>query len=193
MSDEEEPARKRVRAYDQSHLEIVLRVRQFFENERTQHRRINLNNVVERTSAATGVNKNLVCKIRTIEDVLNWKKKPGVSVKVPQTHQIPDNFCSVIRQVVRDICLERERVPTLDRILEKLREKTVQDFEHLNLFHDGDIPSSESPIWIWSRTSLYRFMKSTGFIYGDRVSHYEYIKNRADVISIRDNYLDWIS
>ena len=123
MSDEEEPARKRVRAYDQSHLEIVLRVRQFFENERTQHRRINLNNVVERTSAATGVNKNLVCKIRTIEDVLNWKKKPGVSVKVPQTPQIPDNFCSVIRQVVRDIYLESECVPALDQILEKLRER----------------------------------------------------------------------
>ncbi len=28
----------------------------------------------------------------------------------------------------------------------------MQDFEHLNLFHDGDIPSSESPICIWSRT-----------------------------------------
>ncbi len=123
MSDEEEPARTRVRAYDQAHLEIVLRVRQFFETERTQHQRINLNNVVKRKSAATGVNKNLVCKTRTIEDVLNWKKKSGVSVKVTQTHQIPDNFCSVIRQVVRDIYLESECVPALDQILEKLRER----------------------------------------------------------------------
>ena len=36
-------------------------------------------------------------------------------------------------------------------------------------------------------------MKSNGFIYGDKISHYEYTKNWADVIIMRNNYLDWIS
>ena len=64
-----------MRAYDQSHMEIVLRVRQFFEQEKIQLRRINLNNVLERIAAATGVNRNIISKIHTIEDVLNWKNK----------------------------------------------------------------------------------------------------------------------
>ena len=36
-------------------------------------------------------------------------------------------------------------------------------------------------------------MKSIVFIYGDRICHYEYAKNRADVVSMRDNYLDCTS
>ncbi len=127
-----------------------------------------------------------------MEEVLNWKKKPRDSVQVPKENQIPQNFCSVIRQVGRDIYLEREHVPTLDIILERLNLKTAADFEYLNLFGGDNIPSSDSPIWVWSRTSLFRFMKSNGFLYGDKVSHYKYTKNRADVISMRDNHLDWV-
>ena len=41
---------KGVRAYDLLHMEIELRVRHFFEQERSQHHRISLNNVVERTA-----------------------------------------------------------------------------------------------------------------------------------------------
>ncbi len=98
----------------------------------------------------------------------------------------------MIRQVVRDIYLEREHVPTLDIILERLNLKTVGDFEYLSLFGGDNIPSIDSPIWVWSRTSLFRFTKSNEFLYGEKVSHYEYTKNRADVISMRDNYLDWV-
>ena len=55
------------------------------------------------------------------------------------------------------------------------------------------MPSDDSLVWPWSRTTLYRFMKSTGFVYGDRLSHYEHTKRRADIVSMRDNYLDWIA
>ena len=34
MSLSNEPEKKKMRAYDQSHVEIVLRVRQFFEQEK---------------------------------------------------------------------------------------------------------------------------------------------------------------
>ena len=55
--------KKKIGAYDQSHLEIVLWLRQFFEQERKELRWINLNNVLERTVAATGVNRNIIAKI----------------------------------------------------------------------------------------------------------------------------------
>ena len=35
-------------------------------------------------------------------------------------------------------------------------------------------------------------MKSIGFIYGEKVSHYEHTKQREDIVETRDDYLDWI-
>ena len=78
-------------------METVLRVRQFFEQEKIQHRRINLNNFLEQTAAATGVNRNIVSKIRTVDDVLNWKNKPGVHVATRKDPVIPKNFSTVAR------------------------------------------------------------------------------------------------
>ena len=92
MNQDDDALEKGVRAYDQSHMEIALRVRQFFEQERLQHRRISLNNVVGRTSLATGIHKNLICKARTLEDSKNWKKKPGAPINVEQACNIPENF-----------------------------------------------------------------------------------------------------
>ena len=120
-----EPEKKKMRAYDQSHLKIVLNVRQFFEQEKIEHRRINLNNVLEVTAAATGVNKNIVSKIHTIDHVLNWKNKPGVPVVTRKDPVIPKNFSNVVRQVVHEICLERKQLPTLDLILERLKQRKL--------------------------------------------------------------------
>ena len=92
MSATPEPEKKKIRAYHQSHLEIVLRVRQFFEQERKKHCRINLNNVLQRTTAPIGVNRNIIGKIQAREDVLKWKKKPGVPVCTPSDPVIPTNF-----------------------------------------------------------------------------------------------------
>ena len=113
-------------------------MRQFFEQERREHRPINLNNVLEEKAAATGVNRNLIAKIQTTEDVLNWKKKPGVPVPTASDPKIPTKFSSIIRQVV----------PTLDFILERLNQKKVKDLDHLNFFTGGKIPHPESRIWI---------------------------------------------
>ena len=172
---------KGVRAYDQSLMEIALRARQFFEQERFQHRPISLNDVIERTTLATGNNKNLICKVRTLEEIKHWKKKPDAPKSVQQTSHIPENFSSITRHVIHEIYLDGRCVLTLDIILDKLLHKRVQDFEHLDLFHGREIPSLSSSLWVQSRTSLYRFMKLIGFIYGDRIFHYEYTKNRADV------------
>ena len=69
-----------------------------------------------------------------------------------------------MRHIIREIYLDDTSVPTLDIIVDKVLQKRVQDFERLNLFHGQEIPSLSSFLWVRSRTSLYRFMKSIGFI-----------------------------
>ena len=167
MSVTPEPEKNKIRACDQSHLEIIIRVRQLFEKERKEHREIDLNSVQEGTAAATGVNRNKFAKIQTIEDVLNREKKPGVPVPTPNDPVIQTNF-STIRQVVHETYLELKQVPTLDFILEQVNQEKVKDFDNFNLFTGDEIPHPHSKIWIWGRTSLYRLMKSIGFIYGEK-------------------------
>ena len=182
MADFNDQERGHIRAYDSSHIEIVLRVRQLFEKEKQEHRRINLNNVIERTVIATGVSKNMRCRVRTMEDVKGWKKKSGDRVLVGHRPQFPNNFSSVVRHVIREMYLERTSVPTPDSILDRLRQKKVSDLERSNLFdNNSSIPAPESDIWVWGRTSLYKFMKKIGFIHGEKISHYEYTRQREDV------------
>lgn len=137
-------------------MEIALRLRPFFEQKRLKHLRISLNNVIQRTAVPTGISKNLICKASTLEDVKHWKRKPDTPVNVQQATHVPENFPFVIDHVVREIYLEGARVPTLDIIIDKLLQKRVQNFEHLNLFHGRAIPNLSSSSCIWSRTSLYR-------------------------------------
>ena len=171
MEFSNEPEKKKMRAYDQSHIEIVLRVLQFFEQERIQHRRINLNNFPERSTAATRVNRSIISKIHIIEDVLKWKNKPDLPVATRKEPLIPKKFSIIVRQVVREIYLEHKQLPTLDLILEGLKQKKVNEFDNFNLCNGDEIPDTNSNICIWGHTSLYRFMKSVGFTYGDKISH----------------------
>ena len=111
--------KKKIRAYIQSHLEIFLRVRQFFEQERKENHRISFNDVLART-AATGVNRNIIPKIQPTEDFLNWKEKPGVPFPTRSDPVVPMNFSSSSQQIVRKIYLEYKQVPTLDFILKRM-------------------------------------------------------------------------
>ena len=40
--------------------------------------------------------------------------------------------------------------------------------------------------------SLNRYMQSIGFIYDDRISYYQQTKQFRDMVTMRDNYLEWI-
>ena len=48
-------------------------------------------------------------------------------------------------------------------------------------------------MWVWSRSTLYRFINRIGIVYNDRVTHYEHTKTREDIVKMRDDYLDWIT
>ena len=98
-----------------------------------------MNNVLERTAAATGVNRNIASKIHTINDVLNWKNKPDVPVATRKEPVILKNFSTFVRQIVCEMDLERKQSPMLDLILKRLKQKKVSEFENLNLFNGDEI------------------------------------------------------
>ena len=174
-------------------METVLRLHQCFEHEKRVHRRINLNNVTERTAAATGVNRNLVCKICAMEDVSSWRKLPCLPITVSRKQTIPENFSSVVRQTIQDIYLEDNHVTTPNNYSWKTkteRSSGLWAFKFISW-----------KLNVWPRqqnldlgpSTLHRLMKSIGFTNKVKISHYGYPKNRADVISMRDDYLDRIS
>lgn len=127
--------------------------------------------MVERTEAAAGVKRIIIAIIRTIEDVLNWKEKPSVSVTTPNELSIPTNFSSIAEQVIREIHLEFKQGLTVDFIHERLNLKNLKHFDLLNLFSGDEIPDPNSKIQIWGRASLFWFIKSIRFIYREK-SHY---------------------
>ena len=109
------PEKKKMRVYVQSHMEIVLRALQFFEQDKRQRRRIKLNNFLERTAGATRVNRNIISKI-ALSKIFKLENKPGVPIATRKEPVIPKNFSIVVRLVVREINLERKQLTTLDLI-----------------------------------------------------------------------------
>ena len=104
-----------------------------------------------------------------MEDVKGWKKKSGDHVYVRHEPQIPTIFSPVVRHVIYEIYLERTSVPTLDSILDRLRQKKVSDFEHLNLFdNNSSIPAPETDVCVCRRTSLYKFISKIDFIRSEK-------------------------
>ena len=49
----------------------------------------------------------------------------------------------VVRRVIRDLFLEKKKVPTLDNILTKLKSLNVSDVVHHNLFDDQFVPAKK--------------------------------------------------
>jgi len=104
---------------------------------------------------------------------------------------IPNVFESVIRKTIRDLFLETQRIPTLDTILTRMRTYKVSDIQYCNI--DGlKILDENTPVWIWSRATLHRYMQKIGFVYKERISYYENKKTSQDNIALRDNYLEWM-
>ena len=186
------PTIRKERKYDQSHAAMILRVRRYFEEELRTGHRINLKKIVDRTASATRVSASIVCKIKTEKDVENWRFKAGKNLEVARKCAVPNNFSIIARQIIRDTFLAKKKLPTVDHIYEKNSGLKVRDVSHLNLFEGDGITASESNVWIWSRSTLYRFMKRIGFVYEDRVTNYEHTRNREDIIKMRDYYLEWI-
>ena len=193
MADGGLPPKLNLRKLNKSHAEVIWRVRKYFEEELHQGKRTHLRNVVERTAAAIGASTRTVSKLKVAEDVENCFGEYKEKIRVHRPSAVLEEMRIVVRKVRRDLFLEKRVTPTLDTIFEGICVLKVDDVLDLNLFNDSDILCATSNVWRWSRTTLYRFMKSIGFVYGDRMSHYEHAKNREDIYCMRDDYLDWIS
>lgn len=184
---------RRVRKVERSQAEVILRVRRFFEEEKSRGKSINLNSLLDRTAEATGFSRAIIAKIKTEEDIENWKYEDGEPIKYRTESQVPDNFIALVRYAVREVILEKSVNLTIDSVLKKLQSLSFGDVEQLYLFEDYEIPDSEEVAWKWSRATLHRFMTKHGFIHDDQISHYEHTKSRSDVVSMRDDYLEWIN
>ena len=85
----------------------------------------------------------------------------------------PQKFSSLVHQVVRDIYIEKNEVSSIDSIFERISSFKIQDVLHLNIFEDENDFDEESSAWTWCIVSLYRFMKSVGFVHEEIFSHYQ--------------------
>ena len=159
---------------------------------KSPEKRKNLHRVAERTAEATGASRKIASLIRTEFDAEGRNYSSGKHVSLEKSMEVPPQFCSLMRQVVRKILLQKRCVSTIDNVFSRLRLLEVKDV-NLKLFPGAEMPPQESLVWKYSRVTIYRFMNSVGFICGDRTSHYERAKSQADFMSMRDNYLDWIS
>ena len=57
-----------------------------------------------------------------------------------------EKYENVVRQVSRDLFLEKSKVPTLDNILTKLKGLNVSEVVQHNLFGDQLVPEEEGTI-----------------------------------------------
>ncbi len=149
MSEPTDIRPQRIRKYDKSYAQIILRVRQYFEHERLKGHRINLRKVVERTAAAAGASHNIVARIKTEDDVENWRFNSGEPLNTLKKSEIPEKYSAIVRYVIRDIYLAKTVVPSVDRILDKISAVKVQDVQHLNLFDESELYEDEALIWWW--------------------------------------------
>ena len=122
----------------------------------------------------------------------NWKYDPGQPLSTRRTCGFPEKYRSVILQVGRNLFLEKTRVPTIDIGFERMSKVTMQNFEVPNLFDGAEMPLRDALIWNWGHTSLLKLIKSTGFVYPEKLSHYEFTKQRADFLVMRDSYFELI-
>ena len=135
-----------IRKYDKSHAEIILLVRQYFEEERKQGKRVNVEKVVEQSAAATEANINVVVKIKTQTDLDNWKYATGESLSYMVRSRISENYRAVVRRVLHDIFLEKKKLPTINTIFQRITNLNVHEFEDPNLFKESVLPPVNSPI-----------------------------------------------
>ena len=106
--------------YGKSHAEIICRVRDYFENELRQGKRMKLSHVVERTAAATGVSKNIICRLKSTKDLENRSVQSEAHIVVKLECSVPEKFDILVRKTVRDLFLEKKQMPSLKRIFAKI-------------------------------------------------------------------------
>lgn len=71
----------------------------------------------------------------------NWKHKPSEKLEYNTKMEVPAKYAALVRTVDRDFFLKEERVPTIDLVLENLKELSWDNVIQFNLFVDGNYPT----------------------------------------------------
>ena len=110
----------RARKLNQSQAGIVLRVRRFFEQEKKQGKAVNLNSLLDRIAEATGFVRTIVAKIKTEQDVDDYKYDDGHDITFEGKSFAPDKYSSLLRHAARELILDETKSITVDATFEKL-------------------------------------------------------------------------
>ena len=147
---------------------IILNVRSFFEKEKDQQRSIKREQVVARTSIATGVGETTVKKISKEYREEGQFESPMKRYTVERVRLYPDDFnIEALRHTVHQFYLDKD-YPTLEKVLRRAK-------------RDGIFESG--------RTTLSKLLKSMGFCYKIREDGKRYIYEQPRVIQQRHDYL----
>lgn len=104
--------------------------------------------------------------------------------------EVPSKFCEFVQCLCVKLFQNENR--SQNRLSIQSAEKNhCARCKHLNLFEELEMPLTDFIVRTYSRTTLDRFINSSGFIKGPGWVQYEHTKNRAEVMRIRDFYIDW--
>lgn len=128
------------RAYNKSHMEIVIQVRKYFEMEKQNPGSINPDQVIARTAAATDISERTIKKIKSQDDVDNWTELEQSKLAYNTTMTVPSNYSALVRIIIRYMFSEKVSVPTINTIFSRITELKIEDVLHLNIFEEDMLP-----------------------------------------------------
>lgn len=150
-----------------------------------------LNHTLDRKAAGTIVSIATISGIKTEYDVQNWSIESENHAKVSQESLVPRRFAIIVQKVIPDPFLAKESSTSIHSNLQENFFAEFQHVLHLNLFVGIHIPTDDNQLWVWSISTLYRFMKKKGLKY-NRITCYERTKMRQHIFKMRVHYLEWI-
>ena len=151
-----------------SQKRIIINVKSFFEKEKDQQQSIKREQVVARTSIATGVGKTTIKKISKEYREEGQFESPMKRYTMERVRLYPDDFNrEALRRTVHQFYLDKD-YPTLDKVLRRAK-------------RDG--------IFEGGCTTLSKLLKSMFFRYKIREDGKRYIYKQPRVIQLRHDYL----
>ena len=169
--------RPRLRIITKNTAQTQFNMRRYFTQERKFDRRKNLKNPVLRAIEATGVSRKIICLLKSQLDVDKWENEEDHTEHRQRQMDLPLEWWGIVRGIIRDMFLYKTKT-SVTRIYESLT--------------CSEAPRLQGAAWTWSRSALHRFTGCIGYCFNDRKTHYEYTKERTDVVCMRENYLEWI-
>lgn len=170
-TEDPEPEHKRLRRVTKDVAQIVLHVRAFFEEERTQKKRISISDVVHRVARATGLSE------RTVKSVSHAGVEAFAPSKEKETREresvVPRQMLGQIRQTISTLYRDGHQV-TLKTVIAAL------NAGHATRSHEG---------FKWSPTTLWRTLQRMGFRCSDESNHYTKLREKEAIQRDRTRFL----